>query len=152
MGRISNGCLQDIVELDGQYYFVTSNFERMLERGYNTIVKTCDERGYISYADCLVFEVEHKRTFEAVEKGHKEIVSNLSKFIADYKAKKEEEKRKRDKEPERIKETVNGMFDTFYSTFTTSYSSPYINEQRTTISDIMDAITRSSWIRNHDED
>ena len=159
MGRISNGCLQDIVELDGQYYFVTSNFERVFERGYNTIVKTCDERGYISYIDCLVCEVKHKRTFDAVEKGHREIVSNFAKFIADYKAKQEEEKKKREEEQEKAHSTINKMFDTFHSTFdtfhstfATSYGRAYSDEQITTISDLMNAAIRGSWAHNPEED
>ena len=152
MRRIDNSKLQDIVELDGCNYLVSSTFEEFWGRGYETTVETCDSDGRTYYFSRTVCHVFHEPAFDAVEKGHADIVSNLDWYMADYKAKQEEERKKREEEQKKARSTINKMFDTFHSTFATSYSSPYINEQRTTISNIINAAIRGSWAHNPEED
>lgn len=140
MGLITNHALDDIVELDGQHYIVRSGFAMMFERGYTTFVRRCDNNG--NYPTSLICAVQHECTFEAVEKGHKEIISDLARYIADYKAKQEEERKKREEEQKQARSTINKMFDTFHGTFATSYNHTYSDEQVSTFSDLINAIIR----------
>ena len=110
MRRIDNNALQDIVELNGDYYLVSSYFSQIFIRGYTTYVKHCFANGDL-IATYRVCEVEHERTFDAVEKGHKDIISNLGKYIDEYKAKQEEEKRKREEQKRKAGEKLYQLFN-----------------------------------------
>lgn len=110
MRSIGNNALQDIVEFNGDYYLVSSYFAMTFVRGYFTYVQHCFANGNLisTYHVC---EVEHERTFDAVEKGHKDVCANLGKYIDEYQAKQEEEKRKKEEQRRKTRERIYQVFN-----------------------------------------
>ena len=143
MPRIFNSCLQDIVELDGYHYLVTSTFDQRWERGYETKVALCDTDGNKLAFHTNVCEMKHKCTFDAVEKGHKEVVSNLAQCMSDYKAKQEEERKKREEEQAKANKSIREQLEAAFSHM--NFATYRTEEPIITINDIMDSITIGSW-------
>lgn len=113
MKKITNWCLQDIVELDGDHYLVSSTIDDPWGRGHETKVKACDPYGREYRYSKIVCHVYHAPTLYAVEKGRADIISNLAQYIADYKAKQEKERMEREEQERKARETISRIFQTF---------------------------------------
>ena len=109
MTLISNQAFKDVVELNGEYYLVRSDIEGFFERGYTTRIYKCDCNGHRLHECPCICRVEYECSLDAVDKGHRDIVSNLTQYISNY---EEEQKRKK-----QMLDNAFKLFDELTSSF-----------------------------------